>query len=148
MSVRPPAVGAATGYQLAWVALLAAPLLAVVQIIAAQVGSATRSDLQTLTIKRYGRRAATILLVSVVTVNVVTIAADLQEGAAGLGLLTGVDSRWLVPTLGVALLGLLVAGKLRQDGLGIAPLCCPASWRSPRSRSSPIPTGRCLPDPA
>jgi Mn2+/Fe2+ NRAMP family transporter len=105
------AVGAATGYQLAWVALLVAPLLGVVQAIAAHVGSVARNDLQTLTLKRYGQRVAALLLVSVVIVNVVTIAADLQAGAAGIGLLAGVDSRWLVLPLGLGLIGLLLVGK-------------------------------------
>jgi Mn2+/Fe2+ NRAMP family transporter len=105
------AVGAATGYQLAWVALLVAPLLGVVQTIAAHVGSVAGGDLQTLTLKRYGRGVAGVLLVSVVIVNVVTIAADLQAGAAGIGLLAGVDSRWLVAPLGLGLIGLLLVGK-------------------------------------
>ncbi len=104
-------VGATTGYQLAWLALLVAPLLGVVQTVAAQVGSVARNDLQTLTVKRYGRGVAALLLVSVVVVNVVTIAADLQAGAAGIGLLAGVDSRWLVVPLGLALVGLLLVGK-------------------------------------
>ena len=108
------AVGAATGYQLAWLVLLVAPLLGIVQTIAAHVGSVGCGDLQTLTLKRYGRRVAAVLLVSVVVVNVVTIAADLQAGAAGIGLLTGVDSRWLVPALGSALIGLLLVGKYDQ----------------------------------
>jgi Mn2+/Fe2+ NRAMP family transporter len=105
------AVGAATDYQLAWVTLLVAPLLGVVQTIAAHVGSVAHNDLQTLTLKRYGPRVAAILLVSVVIVNVVTIAADLQAGAAGIGLLAGVDSRWLVLPLGLGLIGLLLVGK-------------------------------------
>jgi Mn2+/Fe2+ NRAMP family transporter len=105
------AVGAATGYQLAWLVLLVAPLLGIVQTIAAHVGSVGRGDLQTLTLKRYGRRVAGVLLVSVVVVNVVTIAADLQAGAAGIGLLTGVDSRWLVAPLGLGLIGLLLVGR-------------------------------------
>lgn len=67
-----------------------------------------------LTRKRYGRGVATVLLVSVVAVNLVTIAADLQAGAAGLGLLAGVDFRWLVAPLGLALAGLLVAGRYGQ----------------------------------
>jgi Mn2+/Fe2+ NRAMP family transporter len=108
------AVGATTGYQLAWLVLLVAPLLGIVQTIAAHVGSVGCGDLQTLTLKRYGRRVAAVLLVSVVVVNVVTIAADLQAGAAGIGLLTGVDSRWLVPALGSALIGLLLVGKYDQ----------------------------------
>jgi Mn2+/Fe2+ NRAMP family transporter len=104
-------VGARTGYQLAWLALLVAPLLGVVQTIAAHVGSVARNDLQTLTLQRYGRAVAAVLLVSVVVVNVVTIAADLQAGASGLGLLAGVGSRWLVVPLGVALVALLLVGK-------------------------------------
>jgi Mn2+/Fe2+ NRAMP family transporter len=108
------AVGAQTGYQLSWVALLVAPLLAVVLAIAAQLGSVARDDLQSLTRKRYGQFVASVLLVSVVVVNLVTIAADLQAGAAGLGLLAGISSRWLVVPLGAALAGLLLAGKYGQ----------------------------------
>jgi hypothetical protein len=57
---------------------------------------------------------AAVLLVSVVVVNLVTIAADLQAGAAGIGLLAGTGSRWLAVPLGVALAGLLLAGKYGQ----------------------------------
>jgi Mn2+/Fe2+ NRAMP family transporter len=42
------AVGAQTGYQLSLVALLVAPLLAVVMSIAVQVGMVARDDLQSL----------------------------------------------------------------------------------------------------
>jgi Mn2+/Fe2+ NRAMP family transporter len=108
------AVGALTGYQLSWVALLVAPLLGVVLTIAAQVGTVARDDLQSLTLKRYGRGAATVLLVSVVAVNLVTIAADLQAGAAGIGLLAGVGSAWLVVPLGAGVVGLLLVGKHGQ----------------------------------
>lgn len=104
-------VGAQAHYSLSWVAVLVAPLLYVVLSIAAQVGLATGADLQTLTLKRFGRPVAATLLVSVVLVNLVTIAADLQAGAAGIGLLTGVDARWLVLPLGLVLLGLLVTGR-------------------------------------
>ena len=108
------AVGAQTGYQLSWVALLVAPLLSVVLTIAAQVGVVAEDDLQSLTLKRYGRGTAAVLLVSVVVVNLITIAADLQAGAAGIGLLAGVGSRWLVVPLGAALAGLLLAGRYAQ----------------------------------
>jgi Mn2+/Fe2+ NRAMP family transporter len=104
-------VGAQTAYQLSWVVVLVAPLLGIVQTIAAQVGTVTRNDLQSLTLKRYGPRVAIALLVSVVVVNVVTIAADLQAGAAGIGLLAGVGSRWIVLPLGLALVGLLFIGR-------------------------------------
>ena len=105
------AVGASTAYQLPWAAILVGPVLAVVQAIAAQLGVVTRTDLQTMTLKRYGPRVAGVLLVSVVVVNVVTISADLQAGAAGIGLLAGVDPRWPVLPLGLALAGLLLIGK-------------------------------------
>jgi Mn2+/Fe2+ NRAMP family transporter len=100
-------VGARTGYQLSWVALLVAPMLA----IAAQVGVVARSDLQSLVMKHYGQRLAGVLLASVVIVNLVTIAADLQAGAAGIGVLAGIGSSWFVIPLGLALVGLLLIGK-------------------------------------
>lgn len=112
------AVGAQSGYQLCWVALLVAPLLAVVMSIAAHVGVVAQDDLQSLTRKRFGRGAAGALLVSVVVVNLVTIAADLMAGAAGIGLLAGVDYRWLVAPLGVVLTALLLVGKY-DDVVGV-----------------------------
>ncbi len=57
---------------------------------------------------------AGVLLVSVLVVNLVTIAADLQAGAAGLGLLAGVSARWLVLPLAAGLAGLLLAGRYGQ----------------------------------
>ena len=104
-------VGAQTTYRLCWVALLVAPLLAVVQAIAAHVGVVAQNDLQTLTVTRYGRRVAAVLMASVVVVNGVTIAADLGAGADGLGLLANVSPQPLVAPLGLALVGLLLIGK-------------------------------------
>ncbi len=134
-------------------ALLVAPLLGVVQTIAAHVGSVARNDLQTLTLKRYGRGVAALLLVSVVVVNVVTIAADLQAGAAGIGLVAGADSRWLVIPLGVVLVGPSVAGKYAQVvgvlrylllgflAFGVAAFLARPDWSSVL-RSSLVPTLR------
>ena len=104
-------VGAQTGYQLSWVALLVAPMLGVVLAIAAQVGVVARSDLQSLVMKHYGQRVAIALLASIVLVNLVTIAADLQAGAVGIGMLTGKGANWFVLPLGMALVGLLLIGK-------------------------------------
>jgi hypothetical protein len=94
------AVGAQAGCQLSWLALLAASLLSVVLALAAQIGALALEDFQSHTLKRSGRGVAAVLLMSVVVVNVVTIAADLQAGAAGVGLLADVDSRCLVEPLG------------------------------------------------
>ena len=104
-------VGAQTGYRLSWVTLLVAPLLAVVLTIAAHVGIVARDDLQSLVRRHYGPGAALLLLVSVVVVNLVTIAADLQAGAAGLGLLAGIGPSWFVVPLGLALVALLLVGR-------------------------------------
>lgn len=145
------AVGAQTGYQLSWLALLIAPLLAVVLSIAAQVGMVARADMQTLTVRHYGQRVGAVLMATVVLVNVVTIAADLQAGAAGIGLLAGVDPRWLVAPLGLALLGLLVIGRydevvavLRYALLGFLAFGVAAVLARPDSsqllRSSLVPT--------
>jgi Mn2+/Fe2+ NRAMP family transporter len=70
-----------------------------------------RNDLQSLVLDRYGQKVSWVLLVSVVLVNLVTIAADLQAGAAGIAVLVGVGSRWIIVPLGVALVGLLLIGK-------------------------------------
>ena len=137
------AVGASTAYQLAWVALLVAPLLGVVQTIAAHVGSVSHNDLQSLTLQRYGRRVAVGPLGRQSWSSIlVTIAADLQAGAAGIGLLAGVDSRWLVVPLGCALVGLLLVGKYHLSGSGLAAFSSWASWLSASPPSSLAPTGQ------
>lgn len=105
------AVGSGTGYQLSWVALLVGPALGIVLAIAAHVGVVGRADLQSLALRRYGPGVAGVLLASVVIVNMVTMCADLQAGAAGIGLLAGVDPRWLVLPFGLVLAGLLLIGK-------------------------------------
>jgi Mn2+/Fe2+ NRAMP family transporter len=86
-------------------------MLSVVLAIAAQVGIAARSDLQSLVVKHYGQRVARLLLVSIVLVNLVTIAADLQAGAVGIGLLAGIGSNWFVLPLSAVLVSLLLIGK-------------------------------------
>jgi Mn2+/Fe2+ NRAMP family transporter len=85
--------------------------LGVVLVIAAHVGVVARNDLQSLVQKRYGQNVSRVLLVSVVLVNLVTIAADLQAGASGIGILLGVGSRWVILPLGLALVGLLLIGR-------------------------------------
>ena len=72
---------------------------------------------------------------SVVLVNLVTIAADLQAGAAGIGLLAGIKPGWVVLPLGLTLVGLLLIGKydevvsvLRYLLLGFSPSRWQPSW--------------------
>jgi Mn2+/Fe2+ NRAMP family transporter len=107
-------VGAQTGYQLSWVALLVAPILAVILTIAAHVGIVAGDDLQSLVRKHYGLSTARLLLTCVLVINLVTMAADLQAGAAGLGILAGTGSSWFVVPLGLALVALLLAGRYNE----------------------------------
>ncbi len=67
-----------TIYGLGWLTLLLFPLIAVVQSIATRVGVAGRVDLQTAVTRTRGPAARWSLLISIVAVNIVTIAADLK----------------------------------------------------------------------
>jgi Mn2+/Fe2+ NRAMP family transporter len=104
-------VGATTIYGLAWVLVLVFPALAVIQIISARVGMCTRRDLQTSVDFRFGRWPRLLLLTSVFAVTVVTIAADLEGGAAALGLLFHANWRWFVIPLAMVLVTLLTIGN-------------------------------------
>ncbi|HKF77419.1 MAG TPA: divalent metal cation transporter [Candidatus Dormibacteraeota bacterium] len=106
-------VGATTRYSLSWLTLLLYPLLGGVLVIAAQVGQASRSGLLGTVSRLYGRRLGVLLLVSVVVVNLITLGADLQAGAAAIGLLLGVELRWLVLPYTALLIGMLLVGRHR-----------------------------------
>jgi Mn2+/Fe2+ NRAMP family transporter len=107
-------IGATTVYGLAWLTLLLFPMLAVIQVIATRVGFFTRRDLQANVARGYGRAARWLLMVSVVGVSVVTIAADLDGGAAAVGLLFGADWRWFVAPVAVAMLAFLFSQSYQQ----------------------------------
>ncbi|SBT45343.1 NRAMP (natural resistance-associated macrophage protein) metal ion transporters [Micromonospora narathiwatensis] len=104
-------VGASTMFGLAWLTLLMMPALVVVQVLATRVGVLSGRDLQRAVRDGYGRVVSVLFLVSVLAVNVVTVAADVAAGAAAIGLLVGVDSRWLVPGFAAGVLALLLWGK-------------------------------------
>jgi Mn2+/Fe2+ NRAMP family transporter len=106
-------VGANSRYSLSWVVLLLYPMLAGVLLIAGQVGLLSRCGLL-LNVKRlYGRRWALLFLVSVLSVNLITLGADLEAGAASLGLMSGIDLRWFVLPYAGLLLALLIFGSYR-----------------------------------
>lgn len=104
-------VGASTVFGLAWLVVLMFPALAVIQVISARVGLVTRRDLQSSVSRRFGRISRLVLLASVFLVTVVTIAADLEGGAAALGLLLHADWRWFVVPLALVLIILLTIGN-------------------------------------
>jgi Mn2+/Fe2+ NRAMP family transporter len=101
-------VGAGTVYGLAWLSLLLFPMIAVVQTISTRAGTAAGRDLHRVLLGGRGRPLRWAVVGSILTVNVVTIAADLEGGAAAIGLLLQRDWRWFVAPLSLALLTALV----------------------------------------
>lgn len=107
-------IGAGTVYGLGWLVLLLFPMIAVVQVIATHVGASGRRDLMAAVAAGYGRSWQWLLLASVLAVNIVTIGADLEGGAAAIGLLTSADWRWFVLPLSLVLLAVLMIGRYHQ----------------------------------
>lgn len=91
-------VGATTSYALCWLVLLIVPMLALVQALAADVGSVCRTSLQGAIRRHYGFGWAALVLCVVAAVNVATLAADVKAGSDALALLTHLPSAyWIVP---------------------------------------------------
>ena len=107
-------IAAGTVYKLAWLVLLLFPMIAIVQVIGTEVGVSSGRDLMGAVADGYGRLPRRLLLASVLAVNVVTIGADLEGGAAAISLLTSVDWRWFVLPLSLLLLALLMMGRYDQ----------------------------------
>ncbi len=80
-------IGSTTVYRLSWLLILLYPMLTAIQIISARIGTVTKRGLQRDVAKQYGRSWGLVLLISVLAVNLLTIAADLGGGAAALGLI-------------------------------------------------------------
>ncbi len=107
-------VGAGTVYGLSWLTLLLFPMIAVIQVISTHVGAVSRQDLQAAVAQRYGPVPRWLLLLSILAVNIVTIGADLEGGAAALGLLVDVDWRWFVLPLSTVLLVVLMLARYHR----------------------------------
>jgi Mn2+/Fe2+ NRAMP family transporter len=104
-------VGSTTTYELGWLTLLIIPMLIVVQTIAAQVGAVSKKGLEDCVRTVYGRPLAFIALAALLSVNVLTLAADLEGGGAALRMLTGIEYRWWLLPLGALTVGMLVLGN-------------------------------------
>ena len=107
-------IGSTTTYGLSWLVLLVIPMLSVVQAISAQVGLVTNAGLESVVRKRYGKGWALLALVSVLIVNLLTLAADLEGGGAALSLLINLDYRWFIIPLAVAAGFMLIRGNYKQ----------------------------------
>jgi Mn2+/Fe2+ NRAMP family transporter len=101
-------VGAATGYMLSWLVVLLLPMIAIVQSIAAAVG-ASQTSIQGAIRRHYGIAWASLALVAVLAVNVMTLAADVEAGAESLKLLSGVPREIFVLPFVAAVAWLLLA---------------------------------------
>lgn len=71
----------------------------------------TKRGLQRDVAKHYGRGWGIVLLLSVLAVNLLTIAADLGGGAAALSVIFRVDYRWFIVPFAVAALLVLIFGS-------------------------------------
>ncbi|HEV2309815.1 MAG TPA: divalent metal cation transporter [Acidimicrobiia bacterium] len=108
-------IGATTVFGLAWLALLVAPALIVVQVIATRLGVLGGTDLPTAARARFRPPVQHTIALSIVAVTVLTLAADLSAGAAAIGLLVGASTPWLVAPLAAVIVVLLVVGT--SDGV-------------------------------
>jgi Mn2+/Fe2+ NRAMP family transporter len=104
-------VGASTVYGLTWLVVLVIPMLAIVQTIAARVGAVSKKGLEDCVRANYGRGWALVVLGSILSVNIVTLAADLEGGGAALQLLFNVDYRWFIVPFAALVAALLVYGR-------------------------------------
>jgi Mn2+/Fe2+ NRAMP family transporter len=104
-------VGATTIFGLAWLVLLVAPMLIVVQIISSRLGALGQADLQSAARARFGPALRLVLLASILVVTGLTLAADLEAGAAAVALLTGLPEAWLVVPLALIIVALLALGS-------------------------------------
>jgi Mn2+/Fe2+ NRAMP family transporter len=104
-------IGAGTGYGLGWLVVLLFSMIAVIQVISTHVGAVSGRDLQAAVVDASRPWLRWLLLVSILAVNVVTIGADLEGGAAAVGLLTNLDWRWFVLPLSLVLLIVLMLGR-------------------------------------
>lgn len=89
-------VGASTGYMLSWLVVLLLPMIAVVQSIAAAIGTISPTSIQATIRRQYGLTWALLALVTVVAVNLMTLTADLEAGGESLKLLTGIPREYFV----------------------------------------------------
>ena len=145
-------------------------MIAVVQVISTHVGLVGRQDLQTAVGHTYGSRARWLLLISILAISIVTIGADLEGGAAAIGLITHLDWRWFVLPLSLALLAALMLGGFGQVERALkyvllcllaysaAPVLARPDWETPtrttgrfapreQRSASTTPRFRCRPQP-
>jgi manganese transport protein len=97
------AAGAAYGYELAWVIVMANLMAILVQYLTSKAGLATRRSLPELCRERYSRRANVMLWLQAEVIAMATDLAEFVGGAIGINLIFG------VPLLAAGLITAMVA---------------------------------------
>jgi len=100
-------VGAATGFRLLWLMVVATPMTIAIQSTVARVAIVTGKSLPELTTAYYRRATTVTMIVVLATANILTIGADLDAVAAVLSVVSGVPAVWFLLPL-TALIGYLV----------------------------------------
>lgn len=107
-------IGASFIYDLNWLVLLVLPMLLVIQIVSARIGMVTRSNVVEAVRDNFGKTWALVAMVTVLVVNLFTIGADLEGGAAAAGLMLNLPWQWFVVPLALFQGGLLIFGNYSQ----------------------------------
>src|SRR6478672_12651564 len=95
-------IGAQFGYKLSWTFTLSFPLLAVIQIVAAEIGRVTGRGIAANLRRHYPRPLMWFAVSLLLVANVVNLGADLSAMGDSLTLLTGIKAHYY--TLGFGLL--------------------------------------------
>ena len=106
--------GAAFGYAQLWTALFSFPLMVAVQLMCSRLGMVTGRGLAGVIRRRYRRRVLWTACGLLTIANVFNIGADLGGMAEATEMVTGVDSRILVPVYAAVIVSLLFWSSYRR----------------------------------
>jgi NRAMP (natural resistance-associated macrophage protein)-like metal ion transporter len=106
--------GAAFGYGPLWTALFSFPLMVSVQLMCARLGMVTGRGLAGVVRRRYSRRVLWAACALLAVANIFNIGADLGGMAEATQMVTGIDSRLLVPLYAILIVSLLFWSSYRR----------------------------------
>jgi NRAMP (natural resistance-associated macrophage protein)-like metal ion transporter len=105
--------GASFGYAPLWTALFSFPLMVSVQLMCARLGMVTGRGLAGIVRRRYPRAVLWAACSLLVIANIFNIGADLGGMAEATEMVTGIDSRLLVPLYAVVIVSMLFWSSYR-----------------------------------
>src|SRR6478609_3071953 len=95
--------GALLGTGQLWTALVTWPLMASVQMMCARIGMVTGEGLAGALRKKFPKALIVIAAIVLFLANTINVGADLAGMADAAEMLTGLNSRWLIPFFGFAI---------------------------------------------